>query len=64
MREHLCDINPIFLSKDLYWEFACLFMTLPFGLGLYLFENIYWHNWRLWLLGLPFIIDYIIDTDV
>ncbi|MEK3954145.1 sensor domain-containing diguanylate cyclase [Psychrobacillus sp. FSL K6-1464] len=54
MREYLCDMNPIFFSKDLYWEFACLFITLPFGLGLYLFENTTGTT-ALWLLGLPLL---------
>lgn len=54
MREHLCDMNPVFFSKDLYWEFACLFITLPFGLGLYLFENTTGTT-ALWLLGLPLL---------
>ncbi|MEK5216312.1 sensor domain-containing diguanylate cyclase [Psychrobacillus sp. FSL H8-0487] len=54
MREYLCDMNPVFFSKDLYWEFACLFITLPFGLGLYLFENTTGTT-ALWLLGLPLL---------
>ncbi|WP_411747420.1 GAF domain-containing protein, partial [Psychrobacillus psychrotolerans] len=54
MREYLCNMNPVFFSKDLYWEFACLFITLPFGLGLYLFENTTGTT-ALWLLGLPLL---------
>lgn len=54
IREYLCDMNPLYLSKDFYWEFACLFITLPFGLSLYLFENIIGAT-ALWLLGLPLI---------
>ncbi|MCK1996573.1 sensor domain-containing diguanylate cyclase [Psychrobacillus psychrodurans] len=54
MREYLCNMKVIFFSKDFYWEFACLFITLPFGLGLYLFEHST-GNTALWLLGLPLI---------
>ena len=39
MREYLCKWETQFFTKDLYWEFACLFITLPFGLSLYLFED-------------------------
>lgn len=38
-REVICGFNPLFLTKDFYWETACLLMTLPFGLSLYLFET-------------------------
>ena len=53
-REYLCNMNPIFFSKDFYWELACLFITLPFGLGLYLFEHSTGIT-ALWLLGLPLL---------
>ena len=53
-REYLCKMNPVFFSKDFYWEFSCLFITLPFGLGLYLFEQSTGYT-ALWLLGLPLL---------
>ncbi|WP_277584449.1 sensor domain-containing diguanylate cyclase [Psychrobacillus antarcticus] len=53
-REYLCDWKPLFFTKDLYWEFACLFITLPFGLSLYLFENKV-GSIALWLLALPLL---------
>ena len=39
LREVICGFNPLFLTKDFYWESACLLMTLPFGISVYLFET-------------------------
>ncbi|MEK4246133.1 sensor domain-containing diguanylate cyclase [Psychrobacillus sp. FSL K6-2684] len=54
IRELICGFKPFFLTKDFYWETACLLMTLPFGLSLYLFETATGPI-ALLLMGIPLI---------